>query len=59
MIVAFPSYTKLLCINEEIYIFLLQSTSQPVSLSEPKSVHFKVALIRLHRESISGSFENV
>ena len=38
VIIVFSSYIQLLCINAENFIFLLQSTSQAVSLKEDQAV---------------------
>ena len=56
VIMAFPSYTQLLCINADFFfIFLLQSTSQAVSLKVDQAV----SILRLQEKVISSSFENV
>ena len=62
MIITFPSYTHLMCIDAEIFIFLLQTTSQPVSVKVDQAVligHFNVVLTRLQEKSISGCLKNV
>ena len=59
VILAFPIYTQLLCINADLFFSSTKYLSSCQLKGGSNSVHFKVALIRLQGNIISSSFKNV